>query len=123
MEHAAARRASKKPVAEGGWSVVPTSFSGIETLDPSANLPLAANGAAAWFGWPSDDKLESLRAEWMNAADEQTRKEIAVKVQERAFAVVPYIPLGQWWPMTAYRKSLKGVIVAPAEFMWNIEKT
>ena len=117
-----ARRASKKPADEGGWSVVPTSFAGIETIDPSANLPLAANGEAAWFGWPSDDKLETLRAEWMKTPDEAARRALAAKIQARAFEVVPYVPLGQWWPITAYRKSLKGVQIAPAEFMWNIEK-
>jgi len=25
--------------------------------------------------------------------------------------------------VTAYRKNLKGVIIAPALFMWNVEKT
>jgi len=25
--------------------------------------------------------------------------------------------------VTAYRKSVKGVIIAPALFMWNVEKT
>jgi peptide/nickel transport system substrate-binding protein len=117
------RRASKKPVDEGGWSIVPTSFAGAETLDPSANLPLAMNGAAAWFGWPSDSKLEALRTEWMKTSDMEARKQIAIKIQERAFEEVPYVPLGQWFPVTAYRKNVKGIIIAPAEFMWNIEKT
>ena len=122
---AVARRSSKKPVEEGGWSIVPTSFAGAETLDPSANLPSLARERRriAWFGWPSDEQLlEALRTQWMRAADEATRKDIAAKIQVRAFEVVPYVPLGQWWPMTAYRKSVKGVMVAPAEFMWNIEK-
>jgi len=25
--------------------------------------------------------------------------------------------------VTAYRKNIKGVIIAPALFMWNVEKT
>jgi len=29
---------------------------------------------------------------------------------------------GQWTPKTAYRKSIKGVIQAPAFLMWNVEK-
>jgi putative spermidine/putrescine transport system ATP-binding protein len=36
---------------------------------------------------------------------------------------VPYIPTGQYLPKTAYRKNLRGVINAPALFMWNVEKT
>jgi peptide/nickel transport system substrate-binding protein len=48
---------------EGGWSIFGTGWTGAETLDPAADLPLAANGDAAWFGWPSDKKLEALRTE------------------------------------------------------------
>ena len=53
----------------------------------------------------------------------RTRQEIADKIQERAFEVVPYVPTGQFVTKTAYRKSVKGVISAPAIFMWNVEKT
>jgi peptide/nickel transport system substrate-binding protein len=117
------RRASKKPIAEGGWSIFGTGWTGIETLDPSADLPLATNGGAAWFGWPSDDKLEALRTEWLKTSDGELRQEIAVKIQQRAFETLPYIPTGQWSPVTAYRKNIKGIIIAPALFMWNVEKT
>ena len=117
------RRASKKPVEEGGWSIFGTGWTGVETLDPSADLPLAANGGAAWFGWPSDEKLEALRAEWLKTSDSEARQEIAAKIQALAFETLPYIPTGQWSPVTAYRKNIKGVIIAPALFMWNVEKT
>ena len=117
------RRASKKPIEEGGWSIFGTGWTGVETLDPSADLPLAANGGAAWFGWPSDEKLEALRTEWLKTNDSEARQEIAAKIQARAFETLPYIPTGQWSPVTAYRKNIKGVIIAPALFMWNVEKT
>ena len=97
------RRASKKPVEEGGWSIFGTGWTGVETLDPSADLPLAANGDAAWFGWPSEEKLEALRTEWLKTADSEARQEIAVKIQARAFETLPYVPTGQWSPVTAYR--------------------
>ncbi len=41
---------------------------------------------------------------------------------KRAFEVVPYIPTGQWMPVTAYHNNLKGVIQAPPFLMWNVEK-
>jgi hypothetical protein len=41
----------------------------------------------------------------------------------RAYEIPPYLPTGQWSPVTAYRKNLKSVIIAPALFMWNVEKT
>ena len=84
----------------------------------------AANGGAAWFGWPDDEKLEALRTEWLKIPDSEARQEIAVKIQARAFETLPYIPnipTGQWSPVTAYRKNLTGVIIAPALLMWNVE--
>jgi|GEM_PF-3263338 len=106
------RRASKKPVGEGGWNVFGTDFEGAEMLNPWLNPPLPANGDKAWFGWPKDDNIEALRKEWLQASDSETRQEIAIKIQERAFETVPYIPTGQYLPKTAYRKNVRGI--APA---------
>ena len=116
------RRASKKPIDEGGWNLFPTGWGGADTLDPTVNVMLRANGSSAWFGWPNDDRLEALRMDWLNTSDSEARQEIAAKIQQRAFEVVPYIPTGQWSPKTAYRKNIEGVIAAPAFFMWNVEK-
>ena len=117
------RRASKKPPAEGGWNIFETGWVGADLLDPSLNVMLRANGDGAWFGWPKDDKLEELRVEWLKAKDQEERQDIAAKIQERAFETVPYVPTGQYAAKTAYRKNIKGVIAAPAFFMWNVEKT
>jgi peptide/nickel transport system substrate-binding protein len=116
------RRASKKPPAEGGWNIFETGWVGADQLDPSANVMLRANGDQAWFGWPKDDPLESLRTEWLIAGDLEERQAIAAKIQHRAFEVVPYIPTGQYEFKTAMRKNLKGYIEAPAFFLWNVEK-
>jgi len=102
------RRASKKPPAEGGWNMFETGWVGSDTLDPSVNVMLRANGDAAWFGWPKDDKLEELRTQWLKASDSEARQEIADKIQERAFEVVPYIPTGQFLTKTALLKNIKG---------------
>jgi peptide/nickel transport system substrate-binding protein len=74
-------------------------------------------------GWPKDDKLEDLRAQWIKAATSDERKKLAEAIQQRAFEVVPYVPTGQWTAMTAYHKNVKGIINAPAFLMWNVEKT
>ncbi len=116
------RRASKKPVAEGGWNIFCTGWVGSDQLDPTLNQGLRTNGEAAFFGWPSDDTIEALRTQWIKATDSETRQEVAAKIQQRAFEVLPYIPIGLYSPKTAYRKNVKGVIQAPAIFMWNIEK-
>jgi peptide/nickel transport system substrate-binding protein len=116
------RRASKKPPAEGGWNMFETGWVGSDLLDPSTNVMLRTNGEGAWFGWPKDDTLEELRMQWIKATDSEARQEIAAKVQERAFEVVPYVPTGQFFVKTALRKNVKGYISAPAIFMWNVEK-
>lgn len=117
------RRALKKPVAEGGWNIFETGWVGADLLDPSLNVMLRTNGESAWFGWPSDAKLEELRTQWLKAKDSEERQEIAAKLQQRAFEFVPYIPTGQYQAKTAYRKNVKGVIDAPVFLMWNVEKT
>ena len=83
---------------------------------------MRANGDAAWFGWPKDEKLEALRSQWMRATDSEARQEIAAAIQERAFEVVPYIPTGQWKSMTAYRKNLKDPVVGSVIFQWGVDK-
>jgi peptide/nickel transport system substrate-binding protein len=117
------RRASTKPIAEGGWNVFGTGWTGADMLDPTLNQPLRCNGKKAWFGWPSDDKLEALRTQWVKANDLEDRQGIAAQIQERAFEVVPYVPVGQFMEKTAYRNNVKGVLTTPAILMWNVEKT
>jgi peptide/nickel transport system substrate-binding protein len=117
------RRASKKPVAEGGWNIFGTGWVGADMLDPTLNQGLRTNGDKAFFGWPSDDKLEALRREWIVTGDAEARQELAAKIQERAFEVVPYVPTGIFTQKTAYRKSLRGRVEGPAVFQWNVEKT
>ena len=38
-------------------------------LSPAVNIPLRANGDKAWFGWPTDPKLEELIDAWFKAPD------------------------------------------------------
>ena len=116
------RRASREPVDKNGWSVFFTVFVGSDMLNPALNFPLRANGEKAWFGWPTDDKLEALRAQWMEAPDLASQQKIAQQLQEEAFASVLFVPTGQFVIPTAFRKNLKGVAIAPVVFMWNVEK-
>jgi peptide/nickel transport system substrate-binding protein len=116
------RRAIKAPLDQGGWNIFATGWVGADLLDPAGNPTLRTNGEKAHFGWPSDDKIEALRVEWMKATSSDDRKELAEAIQARAFEIVPYIPTGQWFPKTAFRKNVKGVITAPPFLMWNVEK-
>jgi peptide/nickel transport system substrate-binding protein len=79
-------------------------------------------GEAAWFGWRSDDKIETLRTQWIKASDSEAHQEIAMAIQQRAFESVPCVPTGAWKTKTAYRNNLKDLVLGPAIFQWNVEK-
>jgi len=117
------RRAIKEPLDKGGWNIFATGWVGSDLIDPAENPTMRTNGEKGHFGWPSDDKIEELRNQWLKAATFDERKKIAQAIQLRAFEVVPYIPTGQYFPKTAYRTNVKGTpLTGPAVFMWNVEK-
>ncbi|MEB2399183.1 MAG: ABC transporter substrate-binding protein [Alcaligenaceae bacterium] len=98
------RRNSKEPVSNGGWSVAFTGNTGPDNLNPAGHLALRGNGEKAWFGWPTSEKIEKLRMDWLNTSDLETQKKICREIQLQVFEDVPYIPLGASYPVTALRK-------------------
>lgn len=119
----ASRRASKKPIAEGGWHLFHTGWAGPDMLDPAVNV-LVSGGCVekAWFGWPCDAELERLRAAFASTSDPAEQKKIADLVQARAHEIVTFVPMGQFRQLTGYRANISGVLTAPVPFMWNIAK-
>jgi len=77
-----ARRASREPVDNGGWSIFYTSLGGMGNVSPGPNLALRASGATAWFGWPNDPKMEALREAWFEAPDLDTQQKLCRQMQE-----------------------------------------
>ena len=116
------RRASHEPIDKGGWNIFFTWFVAPDMANPALNAALRGNGAKAWFGWPNDPKIEELRDQWFAAPDLAAQKKVAEQIQAEAFESVPYVPTGMFVIPTAFRKNLKGVIVAPVVFLWNVEK-
>ena len=117
-----ARRASRETVAKGGWSAFCTAWAGADQLNPAGHVSLRANGDKAWFGWPTDPDLESLRDRWFQAADAPAQAAICAQMQQQALRSIPYIPMGQYLQSTAYRTSLDGILNGFAIF-WNVKKT
>jgi peptide/nickel transport system substrate-binding protein len=117
------RRASHEPVDKGGWNIFFTWFVAPDMANPALNAALRGNGANAWFGWPTNPKIEALRDKWFAAPDLAAQKTVAEEIQTEAFESVPYVPTGMFQIPTAYRSNLKGVIVAPVVFLWNVEKS
>ena len=103
------RRMNKAAPAKGGWNVLVALFGGSDLMTPVNNFLLRGNGADAWFGWPTAPALELLREQWLDAADEGARKQVARALQEQALTDVPFIPLGQYFYSTATRADLAGI--------------
>jgi len=113
----------REPVERGGWSAMTTSFAYYDMINPATNRFLRTAGVnGSPPGWPTDEKIEALRAAWFAATDEARRRDLADQIQQRAFEFVPYIPTGQLIGRRAFRKTLAGVLDAPLPFLWNIEK-
>lgn len=117
------RRTVKEPPSEGGWNVFFSWWPGAEMSNPLTNLPIDAGGeGSAWWGWPVDEQIQSLRDEWALAANLEERYEIVERLQERLYEFVPYVPIGQFYQPVAYRSNLEGVIHTWSPFFWNVQK-
>lgn len=116
------RRASKEPVDKGGWSIFCTGWEGLNLNDPAGHYPVMGNGAAAWFGWPTSPRIETLRGEWYDATDAAAQKTATDAIQAAALEEVPYIPLGEYFQPIAIRDGLTGVLDSPFPIFWNVKK-
>jgi peptide/nickel transport system substrate-binding protein len=116
------RRATKEPVEKGGWSVFHTWFTGGFIINPVVTAPFRGLGAAGWFGWYDNPKVEAMTQEWLDAPDLDSRKKIAAAIQQENYDQVPTITLGQFQIPTAYRKSLVGKLEATGPLFWNIRR-
>src|SRR5262249_20831535 len=64
------RRASKEPIDKGGWNIFFTYLGGFGNITPAPAIPIQSSGTTgSWFGWPTDPKMEELRAAWFDAPD------------------------------------------------------
>ena len=113
------RRAKMDPVSAGGWSLFFTFSSGNDLATPAAYLMMRGLGRGSWFGWPTDPELERLRDAWFTADGLAAQQAIARQIQLRVWDTVPFVPLGQYFQTTAYRKNVRGALDGFATF-WNV---
>ena len=117
----ARRLISRKPPGQGGWNILCDALQWIDALSPATHLTLRGNGERGAFGWPTSPELEALREQWLDAPDITAQRKIAAQMQAQAFVDVPYIPLGTFYPSTAFRSDLVGVLDGEAIF-WNVQR-
>ena len=117
------RRAKKDPPEKGGWHMFLTQWVAPDIWNPINNAALDARGEkSGWFGWPKDDKLEELRAQFARETDAAKKKKLAEAVQVRAFEVATHVPLGEAVQPVAVRKGVTGLQIGLADVYWNIKK-
>jgi peptide/nickel transport system substrate-binding protein len=119
------RRASQKPVKEGGWNMFFTNWVAADVVNPVVNSSINGRGkTGGWFGWADDPKMEKLRDEFARSTSPEEQKKIAADIQKENYDQVLYVPLGQYTIPSAWRKSLTGVLGGPATpIFWNIDKS
>jgi len=116
------RRTSKEPLDKGGWSMFPASFPAVDYLNPLGMPAARGSGVKAWFGWPDDPKVEALQGAWLDASDPAEQAKLAAAIQQQVLTFAPYVPLGQYFPPTAWYKSLSGQLKGPVPVFWNVAK-
>ena len=119
------RRASQKPPKEGGWNMFFTNWVGADAMNPIVNVSISGKGKnGGWFGWPEDARMEAMRDAFARSSSTEEQKKIATDIQKEVYDQVIYIPLGQFRVISAWRKSLSGVLDGPAiPVFWNIDKS
>jgi peptide/nickel transport system substrate-binding protein len=109
------RRASREPIANGGWSLFFTFQTSTQNISPAAATSLRADGKG-WYGWPVDQEMEALRSAWFDAADLPAQQKISRDIQTRFFENPSFAPLGSYFQPTAYHSSLLDIREGPPQF-------
>jgi peptide/nickel transport system substrate-binding protein len=117
------RRGKKDNPYQGGYHIFQTFSDGIGSMSPLTNIALGtACDGKNWFGWPCDAEAEKLRDQFVRATTEIEQTKILEALNKRYWEMLPYIPLGKYERLSAWRKNLDGVLRTNVLALWNIEK-
>ena len=106
-----------------GWDLAFTLWGGFSLASPLNNTPLVTTcDGKNLYGWPCDAEIERLRAAFLDATDEPSRKSVIAALQTRYYEVVPYVNTGMFLRPAAFRSNLSGVLSTLYPVLWNIEK-
>ncbi len=115
-----ARRANKGPAGQGGWNIFHTWSTSLDVITPAVHAAVGGAGEKAWFGWPTNETVEKLRADFVRQPDPAKQKQIAEQIQLIAYDEVPYVSWGQFVVPSGFRKNVQGVLQFGATLLWNI---
>jgi peptide/nickel transport system substrate-binding protein len=103
------RRASREPNDKGGWNIFYTYLGGFGNVSPAPDIAIRGNGTSAWFGWPTNPKMEALYDAWFEAPDVAAQKKIVDDMQAVFWQDPPYAPMGMYDQPTAFNKRITDV--------------
>jgi peptide/nickel transport system substrate-binding protein len=118
----AQRRISRAPVEQGGWSVIPIVWNGIDLVNPLADTAISTNCNEFNPGWYCDEKQTELLKRYSTAIGDEQRRELADQLQAAFHRNVNYVLGGQFSAPAAYRSNLKGVVPFGFPVFWNMER-
>lgn len=116
------RRAGQAAPADGGWNMFITNWMVPEISNPISNPMLNGRGNDAWFGWPSDERVEQLKEDYIAAPDLEGQKAAAEEIQSHSIETVLEVPLGQYTLPQARRANVTDMISSPVPVFWNLKK-
>ena len=116
----AQRRTRTEPVDKGGWSIFHNWWLGTSIANPAISTVVRGLGAKGWAGSYSNEKIETLTAEWTRAPTEDARRALGRAIHQEAMESVPTVVLGRFFILTAHRKGLKGLLQGTSPYPWNI---
>ncbi|HYF07271.1 MAG TPA: ABC transporter substrate-binding protein [Acetobacteraceae bacterium] len=117
-----ARRASRNPLEQGGWSGFFTFWSGVDHWNPASHASIRGHGEQAWPGWPSIPAIEQQRNAWFDASNDAAALAATTEMQRIAFEEVPYVPTGMYYQPTAFRRNLTGMLKGQPPLFWNLRR-
>jgi peptide/nickel transport system substrate-binding protein len=118
-----ARRLSKAPPANGGWNLTPSALSGTGMWTPLLNVTINTNCEQRnYLGWPCDERIERLRADYAAEPDEARRRVILDELSTALWEFLPVILTGTYYSPFAWRREVTGVIRTAPLVFWNLEK-
>ncbi|MBV9824621.1 MAG: ABC transporter substrate-binding protein [Alphaproteobacteria bacterium] len=118
----AQKRTSRAPVEQGGWSVIPIVWNGIDLVNPLADTAISTNCNEFNPGWYCDPAQTELLKRFAVTTELAERRQLADQLQAAFHRNVNYVLGGQFSAPAAYRSDLKGVIPFGFPVFWNMER-
>jgi len=114
------RRNSRAPASKGGWSMFHTWWIAADLATP-LSIAFSGDPETGWLGWAKDVRLERLRSDFAQATSPEEKRRLAVRVQERLWAIGAFGVLGQFFEPVAFRRDVTG-ITSPLQFFWGVSR-